>query len=459
MPHHPEDDWTRPLPRTPRNRRPDPVDPDLPGYLSGDGTADETQQIDYRELEGQESYDRGGYQDAAYAGRYDGQYADGRYADDRYADGGYADDGYADSYDEAYDQPEDREVYRGQGGPPPAPGGRPPGGPPPGGPRRRRKRPRYGLRRFMVVLLVLVLAYVGAMIWAVTATWNSIDRVPATPTSADRPAAGSGSNFVLVGTDSRDNLTRAERNELVAGHSTEGARADTIMVLHLPDSGEPTLLSLPRDSYVEIPGQGENKINAAYSIGGPPLLVDTIEQSTGLRIDGYLEIGFGGFVEVVKVAGGVHMCLDEPVVDEKTKLDLPAGCQDLAGAEALNYVRMRYSDPRGDLGRVERQREFLSALVSKMATPQTILVPWRLHDVGTATGSALAIGEDTSMWETIQMALAMRKVSGGNGQSVTVPIENANYSTPAGSAVLWDTVKAEAMFEALRNDEPLSIEP
>nr|WP_306238767.1 MULTISPECIES: LCP family protein [unclassified Ornithinimicrobium] len=232
-----------------------------------------------------------------------------------------------------------------------------------------------------------------------------------------------------------------------------------MMLLHLPDSGDPVLISIPRDSYLEIPGNGSNKLNAAYTIGGPPLLVDTIEQSTGLRIDGYLEIGFGGFVEVVSTVGGVEMCLDEPVSDEKTRLDLPAGCQVLEGAEALNYVRMRYADPRGDLGRVERQREFLAALTHEMATPGTILVPWRLKDVGTATGSAMAIGQDTSMWETGRMALGMRSISNGKGQSLTVPIGDANYSTHAGSSVLWDEVKAGEMFEALRNGDPLSIEP
>jgi LCP family protein required for cell wall assembly len=219
------------------------------------------------------------------------------------------------------------------------------------------------------------------------------------------------------------------------------------------------LLSIPRDSYVEIPGHGSNKINAAYSIDGPQLLVGAVEQSTGLRIDGYLEIGFGGFVEVVGIVGGVEMCLDEPVSDEKTRLDLPAGCQVLEGREALNYVRMRYSDPRGDLGRVERQREFLAALIHEMAKPDTVLVPWRLHNVGTATGSALALGEDTSMWETARIALAMRSISNGDGQSLTVPVADANYQTAAGSSVLWDQAKSEELFEALRSGAPLSIEP
>lgn len=310
----------------------------------------------------------------------------------------------------------------------------------------------------MALLLLLVLVYVGAMIWAISGVWGSIARVDSTPTNASRPAAAAGTNFLLVGTDSRENLTRAERNDLVTGHA-EGSRADTIMLLHLPDSGEPTLLSIPRDSYVEIPGNGSNKINAAYSIGGPSLLVDTVEQATNLRVDGYLEIGFGGFVEVVATVGGVEMCLDEPISDEKTHLDLPAGCQELAGKEALNYVRMRYGDPRGDLGRVERQREFLAALTHKMATPSTVLVPWRLHDVGTTTGKALAIGQDTSMWETGRMALAMRSISNGNGASITVPVGDANYQTNAGSSVLWDEVKAGELFEALRTDAPLSIEP
>lgn len=322
----------------------------------------------------------------------------------------------------------------------------------------RGRRPRYGLRRAVVALLLLLLAYAAAMVWAVLGIWNSIDRVDATPTNAARPAAGSGQNIVLVGTDSREELSREERNELVTGH-TEGARADTIMVLHLADSGPPTLLSLPRDSYVEIPGQGQNKINTAYALGGPPLLVDAVEQATGLRIDGYLEIGFGGFVQVVETVDGVRMCLDEPVVDEKTKLDLSAGCQQLAGKEALNYVRMRYADPRGDLGRVERQRAFLAALTNEMATPQTVLVPWRLHDVGTTTGSALAIGEDTSMLDAAKIAWAMRAVSTGDGQSVTVPVADANYSTAAGSAVLWDEAESEGLFEALRTDAPLSVEP
>jgi len=323
---------------------------------------------------------------------------------------------------------------------------------------RHPRRPRYGLRRVSVLVLLVIGLYVAAMVWAVAASWLAIGEVDATPTTENRPGSASGSNILLVGTDSRSSLTREQRNELKTGH-TEGSRADTIMLLHLPSGGEPTLVSIPRDSYVDIPGRGMNKINAAYSNGGPPLLVDTVEQSTDLPVDGYLEVGFDGFVDVVAAVGGVEMCLPEPVVEERSDLDLPAGCQDLEGKDALNYVRMRYSDPRGDLGRVERQREFLSSLVGEMTSPSTLLVPWELHAAGTATGASLRRGEDTSAWEMTRVGLAMRSISGGSGQSITVPIADTDYATAAGSTVLWDEAEAGELFEALREGEPLTVEP
>lgn len=307
------------------------------------------------------------------------------------------------------------------------------------------------------MVLVLVLVYVGWMAWAAFSVWNSVERVDAEP-AGERPAAAAGSNFVLVGTDSRENLDQAERNDLVTG-STEGSRADTVMLLHVPDSGSPTLVSLPRDSIVDVPGIGETKINTAYAAGGPTLLVETIEANTGLRMDGYLEVGFGGFVGLVQTVGGVEMCLPEPVQDERTRLDLPAGCQVLEGAEALNYVRMRYGDPRGDLGRVERQREFLAGIVREVATPSTALLPWRLHSVGTSLTESFVLSEDTSMAEAARIALAMRSVSSGDGQSITVPISDPNAQTAAGSSVIWDEQGAAELWEALRTDSPLTIDP
>ncbi len=355
------------------------------------------------------------------------------------------DDGYDDQYADGYDDRHDRDDRYAA---PPRGGDRPP----------RRRRPRYGFRRFLALIVLLVVAYVVTMLVVVAMVWGSVNRLDATPDVSDRPAAAAGENYLLVGTDSREQLTEDQRDSFGAGF-TEGHRADTVMLLHVPTFGEPTLVSLPRDSYVEIRDAGWNKLNAAHSSGGPELLVDTVERATGLPIDGYLEIGFGGFVSVVEGVGGVEMCLDDPISDEKAHIDLPAGCQELTGPQALGYVRMRYSDPRGDIGRVERQREFLSALVDKMVTPSTVLVPWRLHEVGTATGSAISLGDDTSMVEAGRMALAMRSVAAGEGNSVTVPVAEPNYPTDVGSAVLWNEQGASQLFTALRQGQAITVEP
>ncbi len=409
MPHRPEDDWTRPLPRT---RRGEPAD-----WSATDDPWDEPPP-----------------------------------RDDPWEDGGWVEPRHR--REAPRDLEQDRRAHAGTGATTTRRGTAPPVAP--AGPPRR---PRYRTRRVVLALVALVLAYVVAMLWALGASWTAIDRVDATPDSSARPSPAAGRNILLVGTDSRDALTDEQRRELKTG-STGGARADTIMVLHMPGLGEdPTLLSVPRDSYVEIPGYGFNKINAAYALEGPALMVDTVEQATGLAIEGYVEIGFDGFVEVVAAVGGVRMCLPEPVVEERSDLDLAAGCQELEGKDALNYVRMRYADPRGDLGRVERQRQFLAALVQEMTSPGTLLVPWQLHEAGTATGSALRIGEDTSMLDMMRVGLAMRSVSDGAGSSVTVPVADTNYQTAAGSSVLWDEAAAAELFEALRNGDPLSIEP
>jgi LCP family protein required for cell wall assembly len=335
-------------------------------------------------------------------------------------------------------------------------GGR--GAPPPPRPPRRRRRPAYGFRRFLALLALLLVGYVVAMLVVASMVWGSIDTLDAAPDVPDRPGGSAGETYLLVGTDSREGLTEDQRDDFGTGF-TEGSRTDTVMLLHVPTMGDPTLVSLPRDSYLPIRDQGSNKLNASYSLGGPELLVDTVEQATGLRISGYLEIGFGGFVGVVDEVGGVQMCLDAPIQDEKAHLDLPAGCQELTGTQALGYVRMRYSDDRGDIGRVERQREFLAALVQKMASPATVLNPWSLHQVGTATGSALAIGEDTSMLEGARIALAMRAVANGNGNSLTVPVAEMNYQTDVGSAVLWDEAAAEELFGALRRGDAVTVAP
>src|SRR4029079_13832322 len=139
-------------------------------------------------------------------------------------------------------------------------------------------------------------------------------------------------------------------------------------------SAPTTMVSIPRDSYVSIPGYGEDKINAAFSVGGASLLAQTVEEATGIRLDHYAEIGFDGFADMVDAVGGVTMCPPEPISDPLAGLDSPAGCQDLDGRNALGYVRTR-STPRADLDRMVNQREFMSTLMQRAASPGVLANP------------------------------------------------------------------------------------
>lgn len=308
----------------------------------------------------------------------------------------------------------------------------------------------------MSVLLVLVVAWAAGMFWAVSASWAEVNKVDASP-DGDRPSS-EGRNVLLVGSDSRAGLTKEERKRLGTGPDTGGARTDSILVLHT-GSGPSTLVSIPRDSYVEIPGHGMNKINAAFSIGGAELLTETIEHNTGLEMNGYMEIGFGGFANVVDAVDGVEICVKNAMNDEKAHINLEPGCQVLDGRTALGYVRARYSDPKGDLGRAQRQREFLGALSDKVISPANLLLPWRLHSLGTSSAGALTVGEDDSMISTALALWAFRGISSGDGNSLAVPTSDTSVPTPVGTAVLWDEARAEQLFADLRADEPMSIQP
>jgi LCP family protein required for cell wall assembly len=230
------------------------------------------------------------------------------------------------------------------------------------------------------------------------------------------------------------------------------------MIVYVPPGGKPALISVPRDSYVAIPGKGRNKINAAYAFGGPELLVRTVENNTGLRVDSYVEIGFGGFVNIIDSLGGIEMCLPKAIKDQDSHIDLPKGCQNLDGTTALGYVRMRKADPRGDLGRVERQREMLSAVAKKAAAPATVVNPVRYWNLSNASTQAVALDEDTSLFGFTRLALAMRRVSNGNGFTLTVPIADNDAQTSAGSAVLWDDDEAKAMFSDLARGDTADLD-
>jgi LCP family protein required for cell wall assembly len=314
------------------------------------------------------------------------------------------------------------------------------------------KRRNWFGRIVGLVVLLFLLILVCVPLYA----WSRIGKVDAMP-AGERPPDTPGTTYLMVGSDSREGLSAEERHKLATGNAG-GQRTDTIMLLHVPESGPSALISLPRDSYVPIPGHGRNKINAAYSFGGAKLLTQTVEGVTGLRVDSYVEIGFGGFVSIIDSVGGIEMCLPKAMKDQKAGINLPKGCQELNGPNALGYVRARYSDPLGDLGRVQRQREMIGAVAGKAVSPATVLNPVRYFNLGTATADALTIDNDTGPLDLLRFARGMKAVSGGGGGvTLTVPISDKNLSTPHGSAVKWDTEKAKALFAALKDDRTTGL--
>jgi LCP family protein required for cell wall assembly len=292
---------------------------------------------------------------------------------------------------------------------------------------------------------VLVLAAVGLGVWLD----KSLHRIPALADYPDRPAAGKGVTWLLVGSDSRQNLTPEQQAELQTGGDLGNGRTDSILMVHVPGFGSDaptTLVSIPRDSYVEIPGYGQDKINAAFSLGGAPLLAQTVEKATGVRLDHYAEIGFDGFAVMVDAVGGVTMCPAEPISDPLAGIDLPAGCQQLDGRTALGYVRTR-ATPRADLDRMVNQRQFMSALVERAASPAVLLNPLRWYPMTQAAVNAVAVDEGAHVWDLGRLAWAMH----GTMTTTTVPI--GEYTdNGSGSVVVWDSDAASRLFEALTAD-------
>ncbi|MER5894385.1 LCP family protein [Streptomyces sp. NPDC001876] len=367
---------------------------------------------------------------------------------------GYADDGFDSGYNTG-------QVYGGGNG-----GGQGGGGYGSGGGDRGyvqgRPMPNWG-RRIKVGALTLVVALlavsVGTYFWADGKLKREVDLSKV----IERPSEGDGTNYLIVGSDSREGMTAEDKKKLHTG-SAEGKRTDSMMILHDGSNG-PTLISLPRDSNVEIPtfvgsesgktfkGTGRTtKLNAAYAEDGPELLVRTVEFNTGLRIDHYVEIGFGGFAKIVDAIGGVELDIPKAFKDKKSGADFQAGKQTLNGEQSLAFVRTRYAFAGSDLDRTKNQQKFLAALASQTATPSTILNPFKLYPTMGAGLDTLIVDKDMSLWSLGQMFFAMKGVTGGEGTSMNIPISGS-----VNGNLVWDKAKVKQLVEQLKNDEKVTV--
>ncbi len=317
----------------------------------------------------------------------------------------------------------------------------------------RRRRAVLAVAISLAVLLVAGVAIVGYLARTATQSLSNIPREPSAmpPANVDRPPTPTPSradvlpamNIVLIGADKRS--------------PSENGRSDTLMVVHIPsDRSKIYLVSFPRDMWVAIPGHGKAKINAAYSWGGTPLAIQTLEGITGAHMDHVVTTNLEEFVGLVNVVGGVTV--DNPVPstakDPTTgaTYTYPKGQVYLDGAMALLFSRQRYELPNGDFDRALRQRALIKALALKVATPQVLANPVLLGKVIRTVAQYVTV--DTGMTDTVilDLATSMRITSGDQIVSLQAPVAGVGTSADGQSIDLVDTAAVATLGRALQTD-------
>ncbi|MGY1914960.1 LCP family protein [Blastococcus sp. SYSU DS0973] len=315
------------------------------------------------------------------------------------------------------------------------------------------ERPRRRLRRLLISLgvLGLVLALlIGGGFWYLTSRYGgNIDRVgdvfadleEVTRPAPAQTAAGTPVTFLLMGSD-----TRATSDEGIA----EGGRADAIMIARFTgDRTHAQVISIPRDSWVEIPDHGMNKINAAYAFGGPTLLIQTVEQLTGVRIDHYAAIDFEGLIQVTDDLGGVDVVVAETTTNGP--YTFTAGVNHLDGDQARWYLGQRYGLTGGDFDRVRRQQQYLKSMFGQLFSSNTFGDPAKLDSALLTVTDAVAVDDGLGNTELLNLAYSLRGITPEAVDFFTVPVLGTGQEGAA-SVVYLDHTSADRLWGYLRTD-------
>ncbi len=323
-----------------------------------------------------------------------------------------------------------------------------------------KRRRRWSILRIVAFALAAYVLWLGALVVYAAASLDKIEAL-----SPDPIADTDGTVWLLVGSDSRDGLTKKQQKKLRTG-DVEGQRTDTIMLVHQQLGQTPTLVSIPRDSWVTIPAHTATdgtqvearggKINAAFSYGGAPLLSQTIEYNTGLHVDNYMEVGMGGIVNLTDAVGGIEVCFEQAISDEKSGLDVQPGCQTLDGGQSLAWVRMRYADPKGDLGRIERQRQYIALMVDQVLSWQTVVNPFRQWTIVNAMLDSVRVDEGTGLINLGTFGFGMGRIASGSGEVTTVPIDDTDHWENGQWVIKWDAAESGQLFSSMGGRTPQS---
>ncbi|OKL50378.1 transcriptional regulator [Boudabousia marimammalium] len=292
---------------------------------------------------------------------------------------------------------------------------------------------------------MVVAALIG---WPAFLYSNASSKLEHIEALSDAPATA-GTTYLIAGSDRRGDEGG------IAADGTEGERTDSMILIHKADNGVVSVVSLPRDADVKIPGHKHNKLNAAFSYGGAPLLVSTVEQLTGMKVDHFAIVGMGGVSQIVDAIGGVNLCLDYDVNDQNSALNWKSGCHDVDGPTALAFARMRYADPRGDIGRQERQRQVIAQVVKKATSPSTLINPASQYRLSGAGAQTVRVDHSSGLMDLAHLVFAYRSASQANLLG-TPPIKNLNYRAGHGSSVQLDPELAPQFFKKVKNG---SVQP
>ena len=339
---------------------------------------------------------------------------------------------------------------------PPKPGPQPsplrPGGPGWRPPSERVRRNRRRLLRWVAVVLVAaVVALAGALGFAYHTASTLLGKSHRKVSGLT--AAGNGAtNILLVGTDSRAGLSKQELNR-VETIPVAGQRTDTIILIHVsPSHRKAVMLSIPRDLKVTIPGHGTDKINAAYALGGPDLLVKTVEQNLGVPLNHYAELDFAGFLKVVDALGGVRLCNNtgHRLDDNFANLHMPPGCQTMDGIHALAFVRARHID--SDFGRIGRQQQFLRAVMAKMtATGNLIDIP-KLLRIANVVSDHVKTDDTLKTNEAISLARRLRSLDANSVDMRVYPSYDPGPACSTCADYVLASPQAATLIKALNQD-------
>jgi LCP family protein required for cell wall assembly len=326
-------------------------------------------------------------------------------------------------------------------------------------PVRHQAAPPHGRRAWRIVFVVfgvfavLVLTVAGVTFYNLTRSFDSVERIaeafPADDAARPPEATGEAAhamNFLLLGSD-----TRGASGSIA---DISGQRSDTIVIVHIPaDRSTLSVMSIPRDSWLEIPGYGEAKINAALAYGGVPLAVQAVEGLIGARIDHVALVDFAGFQAVTDALGGVT--LDNPIAFDSYHLkgrSFPAGTQHLDGTEALAFARERYAFADGDFHRVRNQQLVIGALLSGLMHKSVLADPVKMGAVIEAVVPHLAIDETLTSGDLVALGVELRDVRAGDVTFFTIPTAGTGTSGDGQSIVNLDWAAIPALQQAFQTD-------